>query len=173
MGYGIMPYSIKTSEIAALFGSWQLGLQSRIAFYATPRFERLDKRFPAPPKMADVMKEYLQGKISYPNAGFKYWYAIELLIQHTAEIMVNNAWSPADSGALSGIPELKMYKLDTSKPLPWPEDFPLVYVIANADLDAALTHAKETISDPAQLSEFTSWYNNAKAAGNDLVLYYY
>jgi hypothetical protein len=66
-----------------------------------------------------------------------------------------------------------MFLLNTAKRIPAPDDFPTVFVILNATLDDAFVHLKEHNKDDEQVAEFGDWVADAKATGEDLVLYYY
>jgi hypothetical protein len=172
MSYGITPYLVKISAVASSFGGQDAALKADIVADCGKRMARLDDWFEDTP-MADILTDFLAGKVSYPGEGFKYWYVIEMIIQHLGLRLDNGAWYPSDSDPIWSLKGCSMYLLDTAVPIPSPDDFPSVFMVPHARLDEALADGQSKITDPEQLAEFVAWCTKGKDRGLDLVLYYY
>jgi hypothetical protein len=172
MGYGIMPYCVKMDRVERAFGSHDGQLEAAILSEHGRRMARMDSNFDDTP-MADILHDFIAGTVSYPQEGYKYWYAIEMIMQSIGQMLPNGAWYPADIDALWSLQGCRLYSIQTAVKIPSPDDFPTVFIIRNADIDAARTDAQSKMKDAEQLAEFETWCNRAHASASDLALYYY
>lgn len=173
MGYGITPFRVRWSRIEACFGMADLAQRDKILAACEVRIEKLDEWFDDGTPFEVILRDFLAGQVSYPDEGYKYWYAIELLAAGFGQSLDNNAWYPAKIDTLWELDACKLFLLRTAVPIPSPDDFPTVFVILHATLDAALAQLKALHKDADQVAEFTEWCHQAQETGEDLVLYYY
>lgn len=177
MGYGVMPYRVKTDTIAELFGSKKELASDNI----TVRSAQLDDNFETEYGWAstqELLDQYLQGDdafLSYEYSFSKHWYVIEMLIMENGQMLANGDWYPGGNiDPFYKIDVFNMGALDRGKKIALmrPVDFPAVFVVYNEDLDEAASHADQ-IEDEGQRKQFLDWTDTAKKHEDDLVLFYY
>jgi len=177
MGYGVMPYRVKTAKIAALFGSEAKGVIEKLK----NRIEQLDEHFdPAYgwPPMETLLGQFLGGDNEFFGFGgnsAKHWYAIESLLREYGKMLSNGDWYPGGNiDPFYRAKTFKMYAIDKENKLDLagPDDFPCLFTIHNEDLEEAAKVAEE-IADQDQRTQFLQWIEEAKEHEDDLMLFYY
>ncbi len=177
MGYGVMPYRVKTTKIAELFGSKTQGLTTKLK----NRIEQLDDNFEPEygwPPMEQLLEQFLNGDaefFSFDGNSAKHWYTIELLLWEYGEMLSNGNWYPGGNiNPFYSAKAFRMYAIDKENKLNLasPDDFPCLFTIHNENLEEAAATAAD-ISDNDQRQQFLQWIDEAKKHGEDLMLFYY
>ncbi len=168
MGYGVSSYRVDIAKVEHAFGHLDSAERNQIIQCCAEPLEDLDELFEEDFSALDVLKDYLDGKVSYPDAASQYWYVFEQLCRYYGEWLNNNQWSPASIEVFSQLPSLKFYNL-IHKFLPSPDDFPSVYFCPRDKHAALREELKNCDASVTQVLQFSSWLNDEL----DLVLFYY
>ncbi|MEY3444683.1 MAG: hypothetical protein RLZZ519_2964, partial [Bacteroidota bacterium] len=68
-----MPYRVKLANIEQLFGTTDQELAGRVRTAIQSRLRQLDNSF-GDPSATEILTDFLDGKVSYPDSGHLYWY---------------------------------------------------------------------------------------------------
>ncbi|GAA3930745.1 DUF7691 family protein [Litoribacillus peritrichatus] len=184
MSYGVIPYATFLSNFPTIYGIDDQQFKDKLmTSYNMFGSGELDEQFEAPdyPTEREILRAFLNGKeFDIKAEGAKHWYLMEKLVSFISQSSPsnNNAWYPSGLGVmehLGGCPAIKLFCLDEKGDikLPVPDDFPVVYSIFNADLQAAEEHIQASGVTDEQKAEFSGWIEEAREMEGDVILFLY
>lgn len=182
MGYGVTAYQYDREKLMSYFGYYPR-TRYHIELILKREFKRLEKQMaPGPVRYIDIMNDFFDGKVSYTEEGYKYWYFLERLMDrtmYTAEERTarldNSEWYPCplSSFPYPQISELVMFDFEPFQNLKQPEDFPAVFRTKHERFPELKAQVKAVIKDIPQRKQFLEWIKTADKNRYDLFLFYY
>lgn len=178
MSYGVTAFAVNLNQIEEPFGSQDEELKNEIVSQVKERFDSIDEQLGGTP-MVDITDDYFKGEINHADDAKKYWYLIETLCIGFGRKLSNDHWYPFKGATEPWYDheQFKLYGINTKPFLPSPDDFPLVFVLGNADLqdayEAINEQGEKDVYSIEQVRQFSDWIENAQKDRWDLVLFYY
>jgi hypothetical protein len=175
MGYGITAYRVNLDRLQTRFGVKDSKKRNTMLKACYGRRNSIDELGDeSSPRFIDYANDLLNGTVSYPGNGFKYWYAIECFIGELGHLLNNNAWYPSPCDILFDFNEIKLYDIGRPLRIPGSDDFPTVFVLRKENMtDEFIRSFEEKHNDADQVYAMKNWIDQAKRYKQDLVMYYY